>query len=241
MKAVKTTTPETEYQFKNEQPVFQPFGPLVYLDHVAEEAVDELDKLIEELGGNIEFDASGRLAGRIKKQTDLTDSISDSLSAELMMHCDRFSYYATGVSGQELRLDGVWSNIKEAREFNPPHSHSGNYSFVVYCRNDLEKYSIEELQDNEYDNAHDGEQHPELANRKLAGLIELQYGESNWLNYNTFTHVPSRRDIIIFPSWLRHCVYAHYEEKAVRISVAGNVSIVIPDGEQHYFNYENTA
>ena len=63
-------------------------------------------------------------------------------------------------------------------------------------------------------------------NRKLAGLIELQYGEPNWMNWNNYNHVPKRRDIIIFPSWLRHTVYAHYEENCVRVSVAGNVNIV---------------
>ena len=72
MKVVKTNPPEQEYEFKNEQPVFMPFGPSVYLDQVSDKAVDELDKLIEELSGKIEFDAANRLAGRIKKQTDLT-------------------------------------------------------------------------------------------------------------------------------------------------------------------------
>ena len=146
------------------------------------------------------------------------------------MHCDRYAHYSFNASGQQLQMSGIWSNIQEAREYNPPHSHSGNYSFVIYCRNDLEKYSLEELQDNEYDNVHDPKEQEErpqiLQNRKLAGMIELQYGEPNDLNSNNFCHVPKRRDIIIFPSWLRHTVYAHYEENAVRISVAGNVVIV---------------
>ena len=230
MKVVKTNTPEQEYEFKNEQPVFMPFGPSVYLDQVSDKAVDELDNLIEELGGKIEFDASNRLAGRIKKQTDLTKSVSAELANELMMHCDRYSYYATGNSGDSLSLDGIWSNIQEAREYNPPHSHTGNYSFVVYCRNDLEKFKLEELQDNEYDSVHGADvDYFALQNRKLAGLIELQYGEGNFMNHDRFCHVPSRKDIIIFPSWLRHTVYAHYEENAVRISVAGNVSIMPPE------------
>ena len=229
MKVVKTNPPEQEYEFKNEQPVFMPFGPSVYIDQVSDKAVDELDKLIEELGGNIEFDASGRLAGRIKKQTDLTSSISPELADELMMHCYRYSYYATGRSGDSLRLDCIWSNIQEAREYNPTHSHTGNYSFVVYCRNDLEKFKLEELQDNEYDAVHGDADYFALQNRKLAGLIELKYVEPNYLNHDRYCHVPSRKDIIIFPSWLRHTVYAHYEENAVRISVAGNVSIMQPE------------
>ena len=228
MKVVKTN--ENEYQYLNEMPVVFPFGPAVYLDHITEKGVEELDGHIETLGGKVEFDASGRLAGRIKKQTDLTNQISDDLYNEILMHCDRYAHYSFNASGQQLQMSGIWSNIQEAREYNPPHSHSGNYSFVIYCRNDLEKYSLEELQDNEYDNVHDPKEQEEmpqlLQNRKLAGMIELQYGEPNDLNSNNFCHVPKRRDIIIFPSWLRHTVYAHYEENAVRISVAGNVVIV---------------
>ena len=64
------------YQYKNEQPVLFPFGPPVYLDKMAEPFVAELDSLIEKLGGVPEFDASGQLAGRIKKQTHLTKHIS---------------------------------------------------------------------------------------------------------------------------------------------------------------------
>ena len=53
--------------FSVEQPVFFPFGPPVYVDKVLPEFVEELDNLIEEHGGKIEFDASGLLAGRIRK------------------------------------------------------------------------------------------------------------------------------------------------------------------------------
>ena len=64
-------------------------------------------------------------------------------------------------------------------------------------------------------------------------LIELQYGEPAWFNWTQFRHVPSRGDIIIFPSWMRHTVYAHYEANKVRISVAGNVNILNVDSEDN--------
>ena len=238
MKVIKTEVPPvltevppsdfSDYEYANEYPVLSPFGPPIYIDTVSEKAVDELDKLIEELGGNIEFDASGRLAGRIKKQTELTNQISDELFNEILMHNDRYAHYAVGGSGKRLTLSGLWSNIQEAREYNPPHAHTGSYSFVIYCRNDLEKYAVEDLHDNEYDAPHAAGANAthEMQNRKLAGLIELQYGEPNTMNFNTYTFIPKRRDIIIFPSWLRHTVYAHYKEGDVRISVAGNVDIV---------------
>ena len=215
------------YQYENEQPVLFPFGPPVYLDKMAEPFVAELDALIEKLGGVPEFDASGQLAGRIKKQTHLTKHISNDVEECIINHCNRFYNHINPEIKSQMQIQSIWSNIQEAREYNPPHSHSGDFSFVIYCRNDLEKYSVERLQSNEYDKVHtDKEQNTQMQNFPLAGLIELQYGEPAWLNWTQFRHVPSRGDIIIFPNWLRHTVYAHYEANHVRVSVAGNVNIL---------------
>jgi len=204
--------------------VIFPFGPPIYIDKIDENIIKELDVRIEEAGGKPEFDASGQLAGRIKKQTHLDEVISDTTRNVILNHCKNFFEQTSG--GQELpmsamTLDSIWSNIQEAREYNPIHQHTGNFSFVIYTRNDLEDLSVEEIQDNEYDNKvvdYDNQ-------RPLAGMIELFYGEGNWMNWTSFQHIPKRGDILIFPSWLRHTVYAHYESGKIRISVAGNVSL----------------
>ena len=203
--------------------VIFPFGPPIYISKMGENVLQELDARIEETGGKPEFDASGQLAGRIKKQTHLDDVISDTVKVQILNHCSTFYEKTAGVKIplESIHLDSIWSNIQEAREYNPIHQHTGNFSFVIYTRNDLEDLSVEELQDNEYDNKivdHDNQ-------KPLAGLIELFYGEGNWMNWTSFTHVPKRGDILIFPSWLRHTVYAHYEAGKIRISVAGNVSL----------------
>ena len=202
--------------------VIFPFGPPIYINEMKKEILDELDIRIEETSGKPEFDASGQLAGRIKKQTHLDDVISDTVKVQILNHCSTF-YEKTAyqkIPLESMVLDSIWSNIQEAREFNPVHQHTGNFSFVIYTRNDLEDLSVEEMQDNEYDN-----KIVDYDNQKpLAGMIELFYGEGNWMNWTSFTHVPKRGDILIFPSWLRHTVYAHYEAGKIRISVAGNVS-----------------
>ena len=202
--------------------VIFPFGPPIYVSKMGENVLQELDARIEETGGKPEFDASGQLAGRIKKQTHLDDVISDTVKVQILNHCSTFYEKTAGVKIplESIHLDSIWSNIQEAREYNPIHQHTGNFSFVIYTRNDLEDLSVEELQDNEYDN-----KIVDYENQKpLAGLIELFYGEGNWMNWTSYQHIPKRGDILIFPSWLRHTVYAHYEAGKIRISVAGNVS-----------------
>ena len=233
--------------FTNEHPVMFPFGPPIYLDKMSEDVIRELDVLIEQLNGKPEFDASGQLAGRIKKQTHLHQHISNTAQEEIVAHCNRMfrmvqeapATQMPNYNSLSMQITSIWSNIQEAREYNPPHAHSGDFSFVIYCRNDLEKYSLHQLQNNEYDSPHGGtvEGAEQMQNFPLAGLIELQYGEPSWMNWTQFRHVPNRGDIIIFPSWLRHTVYAHYEQSCVRISVAGNVNILnvnSDDGRQKH-------
>ena len=175
--------------------VIFPFGPPIYINQVDDNIIKELDARIEETGGKPEFDASGQLAGRIKKQTHLDEVISESVKEDILKHCA--SFYEQTSGGQELplstmSLDSIWSNIQEAREYNPVHQHTGNFSFVIYTRNDLEDLSVEKMQDNEYDN-----KIVDYDNQKpLAGMIELFYGEGNWMNWTSFTHVPKRGDIL---------------------------------------------
>ena len=221
--------------YANEYPVHFPFGPPVYLDKCPDNIISELDALIEQLGGKIEYDASGLLAGRIKKQTSLTENVTSTIQENIIMHCNRFFNHVRqapladmpGYEQLSMQIQSIWSNIQEAREYNPPHAHTGDFSFVIYTRNDLEHMSLEQIQDNEYDRTHsNNNDQGEMQNQPLAGLIELQYGEPSWFNWTQFRHVPSRGDIIIFPNWLRHTVYAHYEANHVRVSVAGNVNIL---------------
>ena len=127
--------------------VIFPFGPPIYIGKIGENVLQELDARIEETGGKPEFDASGQLAGRIKKQTHLDEVISDTTRNVILNHCKNFFEQTSG--GQELpmsamTLDSIWSNIQEAREYNPIHQHTGNFSFVIYTRNDLEELSVEE-------------------------------------------------------------------------------------------------
>ena len=72
--------------YANENPLLLPFGPPVYLDKMEEKYITELDDKIEELGGKLEFDASGLLAGRIKKQTNLEGQISPELEESIIQH-----------------------------------------------------------------------------------------------------------------------------------------------------------
>ena len=133
--------------------IMYPFGPPVYLSKVDDEIIQELDVRIEETGGKPEFDASGQLAGRIKKQTHIDEVISTKVRDHILNHCKSF-YEQTSQDEIPLTamvLDSIWSNFPEARDYKRQHQHTGNFSFVIYTRNDLENITEQELQNNEYD------------------------------------------------------------------------------------------
>lgn len=204
---------------ENKGIVFSPFGPFVYLGKLSESAFFELESRIEEVRGNESRDLGEKLAGRLVQQYDITDVCSKSIYEEIISHL-KHKYteletmtgldYQSGINWNEIWIDSLWANIQKAGEYNPPHIHNGMYSFVIYTKIDMTR---EEALDNRFD---------KQKGQTLAGHLELRYGETAFANYNYYSHWPEIGDIIIFPSWLQHCVHSFYKEGAERISVAGN-------------------
>ena len=103
-----------------------------------------------------------------------------------------------------------WVNYQKQTEFNPSHTHTGVYSFVIWLKipTDYE----EQNKDN-------------TANFKLNGVFEFQYlnilGESCMYRYQL-----TKKDegtMLFFPSKLLHAVYPYYNCEEERVSISGNV------------------
>ncbi len=107
----------------------------------------------------------------------------------------------------EINLDDLWINFSERYDFNPPHIHTGNISFVIYVDVPEKIFSIQA-----------DSQAPH------AGKIVFEYGEnfSPYIN-NAFDVEPYNGLMFIFPSKLRHFVPSYWVD-AQRVSVAGNIS-----------------
>lgn len=204
---------------ENKGYVFSPFGPFVYLGKINESILAELQSRIEDVRGNKEKDVGERLAGRIVQQYDISENCSKQVYDEITSHL-KHKYdelqavtgldYQSSIDWNQIWIDALWTNIQKAGEYNPPHIHNGMYSFVIYTKNDMTQ---EEAVNNQFDIQ---------KNQGMAGHLELRYGEAAFANFSHFTHWPEVGDIIIFPSWLQHCVHSFYKEDAERISVAGN-------------------
>ena len=113
-------------------------------------------------------------------------------------------------------LEKLWCNFQGPNEFNPPHTHTGALSFVIYLQ-------IPEELKNENQKYRGKSAGP--------GGITFLYGDSGDTagSYAICNHsfFPEERDMIIFPAWVKHWVYP-YKSNCTRISTSGNVIDNIP-------------
>lgn len=107
-------------------------------------------------------------------------------------------------------LDGLWINYQKAYEYNPPHYHSGDLSFVIYLQvpDEIKKENI---------------QMKGVHNNLGPGMIEFDYGADLPFNISSFSYLPDVGDLFIFPAWLKHHVFA-FKSDVERISVSGNIN-----------------
>ena len=99
----------------------------------------------------------------------------------------------------------------QARDFNPPHNHSGDLSFVIYL--DVPKELKEEYDNNKH-----------IHNNGGAGAIQFTWGEEQYLSISNRTYFPETGMVLIFPAWLKHFVIG-YRSEVERVSVSGNIHL----------------
>ena len=106
-------------------------------------------------------------------------------------------------------LTSLWINYQKANEYNPPHNHPGDLSFVIYLQvpDEIKK---------------ENEKGKGVQNNVGPGMIVFDYGIAMPFSINVFSKMPSVGDLFIFPAWLTHYVHA-FKSDVERISVSGNI------------------
>ena len=108
-----------------------------------------------------------------------------------------------------VRLDTLWINFSQKHDFNPPHTHTGVLSFVIFCQVPEKIFEVQAD-----------------SNTKRAGELHFIYGNSiSKLMSTSYPIKPYKNLMFIFPSELEHYVPAYWVD-AERISVSGNFVVV---------------
>ena len=113
----------------------------------------------------------------------------------------------------------AWINRQKKNEFNPPHTHDGHLSFVLYT---------------EIPRGLHKECHTSVHNSPGPGCITFDFNmpgnNINKFYLQTHSHLPSVGDFFIFPAGLPHWVYPFKTTEGERVSISGNINLI--DGDK---------
>jgi len=123
-------------------------------------------------------------------------------------HC---KYHGVENLNVELSFDDLWVNYMKAGDFNPMHTHGGDYSFVIFLQ--MPDKLKQEMKDFEGTSAKPG----------MLMFEYTQQAKPRWATTGTAIS-PETGDMYIFPALLQHWV-APFKSKVERISISGNIRI----------------
>ena len=207
--------PEVKYSFFN-------WGPFLFKSTIS----DEFQKLILSEGAKVRGKESesyvSRLAGHLKEEYKIPAArIREQLKHYLEAYCIGYNRWrGDGGMKPNASLLSLWINYMKAGDFNPPHDHSGDLSFVIFPK--IPKELIEE-------------------NKNFTGTLQGPGGIS-FIWGDTVGHMaismvhqmPAEKDIFIFPAGLKHWVFP-FRSNVTRISVSGNILFEGQDSRVNYF------
>ena len=183
------------------------WGPCIVKTQVDQETID----LLLSEGEASKEDASPELAGVLKNQFHYRDKDKFNKFME-----GTFNLYNNAMkqwketnekAPSTYFLEKLWINYQGPNEFNPPHSHGGALSFVIFL-----KIPIELRAENQnYKGLSAG-----------PGGITFLYGDTDDRCITNHSVFPEVGDMYIFPAWVKHWVYP-FKSDCTRISISGNV------------------
>tara|TARA_Y100001951_G_scaffold74088_1_gene61056 strand:+ start:1218 stop:1847 length:630 start_codon:yes stop_codon:yes gene_type:complete len=194
---------------------FPYWGPFVCKLQVEQEMVDILlEKGKESREKNL--DHRSKLAGMIDNEyyyEDYEDWFVPRFTKYIDTYIDGVEEYHNNAFKSppiSWNLTTPWINYQKAKEYNPPHHHDGDLSFVVYLQvPDEIKKENEKMQG--------------VHNNTGPGMINFDYGIVELpFSISTYFELPEVRDLYIFPAWLTHHVFA-FKADVERISVSANI------------------
>lgn len=163
---------------------------------------------------------NSQLAGHIKKEflfdhpKELHNFISIMMQEYNKNNPKYLEDFAVSYRDLPMVLRETWINFQTKTEYNPPHSHSGIFSFVIWVKI---PYSLEE----------EKQCFPNVNEGCLNGQFGFLYtnGQGKIKTHHLKVDKSWQGKIALFPSSLMHTVYPFYTSDEYRISISGNIKM----------------
>ena len=167
-----------------------------------------------------------KLAGHLNEQYKLDrDAIMPKLAVFLEGYTIGYNKWRGGGGMRpKAKLLSMWINYMKAGDFNPPHSHGADLSFVAFP--DVPKEIAEECA------AFKG-------TMRGPGGISWTYGEGDKTCISVVHQLPATGDLYIFPAMLKHYVFP-FKSPVPRVSVSGNI-MFDQDSRIDYFTTKDSS
>lgn len=182
--------------------------------NVLEAISNEVDSINEK-----SFTSNQILAGNLEREfflLDCKDTVGEyvaGVASEYAKSCD-YRYTRRGVKFDFYELSTLWVNLQSKNEFNPPHVHDGDFSFVIWLKVPFD--------------INDEMNQPHVKDSRMprAGMFAFQYtnvfGEIVEQAYPVDKKYEGK--MFLFPSQLTHLVYPFATSDEQRISISGNLA-----------------
>jgi len=189
-----------------------------------EDVVKDIWKVIKKARKKPE-DMKGELAGNISssirldsESPQLAEFLNTILPEFINSHIESYGapWRAVMKEGEGFNLESLWVNFQKKHEFNPPHDHSGVFSFVIWMQiptSYAEQRKLPICAESNADN--------HISN--FAFSYTNTMGRVSTFAYNMEKEAEGY--MVMFPSQMLHQVFPFYENDGERISISGNVDI----------------
>ena len=183
---------------------------------------DEINEIQNNFSGAVKF--NNKLAGNIEHEYKLNKNHKyiEKLVLPYIYEYEKQFNYLSDINILSRKLDSgmyevPWVNFMQKHEFNPPHTHTGVYSFVIWI--DV-PYDIEEEKSQNY---------CKDSNECIPGHFQFLYSDTlgQLKTYNIPVDKTYNNTIVIFPCKLTHAVYPFSTSDKYRISVSGNFKLIV--------------
>ena len=194
-----------------------------YLDAAPKNVLEELGQQINTLQNNF---SKGKkyndlLAGEIQHEYKIdTQPQTKQYIKNLTQRFEKASQHIAKNYNfkPSLIFNDLWVNFQKKHEYNPMHSHSGVYSFVIWYKI---PYTFENEAKYTYKSASKAKR--ECHHGRFLFIIPSKNDRFR-LNVDKLEIDKSQEGLVaIFPSTLDHIVYPFYSSDEYRITVAGNI------------------
>ena len=202
---------------------YQNFGPFVMKTKMPKDVIERLLKDGKKLQTSYHKQLAGHVKGQYlyspKTQEWFYNIFQPYFQKYREGHC-KFH----GIEEKSVAVDAqdLWVNFMKPGDFNPIHTHGGDYSFVLFL--DI-PYQIH-MEQSKFEGT-----------SASPGTLMFEYTQMarpRWATTGSAIR-PNTGELYIFPALLRHWV-APFKSKCTRVSVSGNLQITNRDDLPHdYF------